>query len=74
MSRPRLKIPEPLRAMADAARAQQWSLTYTGGGHIRWKPPDGPPVFTPSTPGGGNRSISNCLAKLRKAGLRTETP
>lgn len=74
MSRPRPKIPEPLRAMAAAAREQRWTLTLTGGGHIKWKPPSGPPVFTPSTPGGGNRSISNCLAMLRRAGLRGETP
>ena len=72
MSRARPKIPEPLRAMAAAARKQRWTLTRTGGGHIRWKPPSGPPVFTPSTPGGGNRSIGNTLAKLRRAGLTQE--
>lgn len=74
MSRPRLKVPEPLRAMAASARRQHWTVTYTGGGHLRWKPPSGPPVFTPSTPGGGNRSIANCLADLRRAGLTLETP
>ena len=68
------KIPEPLRAAARLARRLGWSVTYTGGGHLRWKPPSGPPVFTPSTPGAGNRSISNCLADLRRAGLTLEAP
>lgn len=73
MSTPRVRIPEPLRATARLARHRGWHISRTGGGHIRWKPPSGPPVFTPSTPSGGNRSVSNCLAELRRAGL-TQAP
>ncbi len=68
-----MKIPEPLRKMAAAAKRQHWTITYTVSGHLRWQPPSGMAVYTPSTPGGG-RSIANCLARLRRAGLRLETP
>lgn len=67
------RIPEPLRAMAKLARRLQWTISYTGSGHLRWQPPSGMAIYTPSTPGGG-RSIPNCIAKLRRAGLTLETP
>ena len=51
------------------AKGQAWAVEYTGGGHYRWTPPDGPSVVTSSTPG-GSRAIANIRAKLRKAGLR----
>ena len=67
----RIKIPEALRRMAAAAHRQQWTITRTGSGHLRWQPPQGTAVFTPSTPGKG-RSVENCIAKLRRAGLTLE--
>lgn len=50
------------------AERQGWTVEYTGGGHWRFKSPNGPVVFTPSTPG-GSRSWQNSIAKLRRAGL-----
>jgi hypothetical protein len=70
-SRP--KIPEPLRALARTARRAEWSITRTGSGHLRWQHPDGKHVITPSTPHGGNRSIRNSRAELKRAGLTEET-
>jgi hypothetical protein len=58
--------------MAALARRQKWTVTYTGSGHLRWQPPSGGPVYTPSTPGKG-RSVENCIADLRRAGLTLET-
>jgi hypothetical protein len=69
----RLKVPEPLRRLAAAARADGWLLTVTGGGHLKWMPPQGgAPVFTASTPGDW-RSSRNARAKLRRAGLNERT-
>jgi hypothetical protein len=63
MSTSRPKIPEGLRALA---------ITRTGSGHLRWQHPDGKHVITPSTPHGGNRSIRNSRAELKRAGLTEE--
>lgn len=66
--RPRLKVPEAFRPAYEAALAAGWTVTRTGGGHLRWKPPQGGPVFTGATPG-GRRSKANTLSDLRAAGL-----
>ena len=71
MSRPR--IPEPLRALARAAAARGWQISHLGSGHLRWKSPDGAVVVTASTPG-DRRTALNERARLRRAGLREESP
>jgi len=45
-----VRIPQHLRSLARKAQAEGWTLTVTGSGHIRWKPPRGPSVITGSTP------------------------
>lgn len=51
------------------AEKQGWVVTASAG-HWKWYRPDGTlATATPSTPGGGKRSIENTLAKLRRAGL-----
>lgn len=73
VSRSRLRIPEPLRALHRAAKRADWHVTRTGSGHLRWAPPDGQPIIiTSSTPNGGKRGIRNSRAQLRKAGLDEE--
>jgi hypothetical protein len=62
-------IPRELRRAQLIAEGMHWTITRTGGGHLRWKPPQGKPVFTPGTPGGNNRSVQNSIAQLRRAGL-----
>lgn len=64
-----IRVARELRPFVIAAIEQGWTVTKTGGGHLRFQPPKGAPVFTPSTPGGGNRSIDNTRAQLRRAGL-----
>lgn len=44
-----MHIPEHLRHLARKARAEGWSITQTGSGHLRWKPPSGRAVITGST-------------------------
>lgn len=66
-----LRIPEPLRTLARAARKAGWLLTCTGSGHIRWRAPDGTVVVTSSTPG-CKASIRATRSQLRKAGLKEE--
>jgi len=72
----KIKVPEAFRQAASDAERQDWSVTRCRGSkHLRFTPPEGAPdrspVFVPSTPHGGNRSISNSIAKLRRRGLRT---
>lgn len=45
-----MKVPEYLRDLAAIARAENWEITRTGSGHIRWKSPRGPIVITGSSP------------------------
>jgi hypothetical protein len=65
-----MKIPKDLRRHYVLARKRGWTITVTGGGHLRWTSPAGNPVFTPCTPGGGNRSLQNSVCDLQRAGLR----
>ena len=67
------RVPEPLRTLARAARRSRWgTITHAGSGHLRWRRADGLVVITPSTPGGGNRSVKNARAALKRAGLEEE--
>lgn len=62
-------IPKCYRDAASAARKARWTITLTGANHLRWKPPEGRPVITASTPPGYGDGIQSDLAKLRAAGL-----
>jgi hypothetical protein len=68
VTRPRLRIPEPYRALAKLARGAGWVITRTGSGHLRWQPPAGGFVITSYTPDGKTTVIKD-RARLRKAGL-----
>lgn len=71
MSRSRLRIPEPYRALAKLARRAGWRICPAGNGHLKWVPPKGMPVFTAATP--GTSGAREDRAKLRRAGLNEET-
>ena len=68
MTRSRLAIPEPYRALAKLARKTGWVITLTGSGHLRWRHPEGRVVITSYTPD-GKTTICKDKALLRKAGL-----
>ena len=64
-------IPPPFRQAARLALEQGWTISRAGSGHIQWRPPDGrTTVFTSSTPNRRNRAVPNCIAKLKRAGLK----
>jgi hypothetical protein len=63
-----MRVPEPYRALARLAHDAGWKITRCGSGHLRWAPPRGRPVFTPSSPG-DVRGFYEVRAKLRRAGL-----
>ena len=63
-----MKLPEPYRKLARAARDAGWTVTLTPGGHLCWRPPEGPAVITASTPS-DRRGVRNGRARLRAAGL-----
>ncbi len=67
MSAPKVK--GEMRPLVVAAIEQGWSVTVSGGGHLRFRSPTGALVFAPSTPRGGKRSVENTTAQLRRAGL-----
>ena len=66
-----MKLPEAYRALAKAARKAGWQISFTGGGHVCWRSPEGVAVFAPATPG-DRRSLRNVESKLRHAGLKRE--
>jgi predicted RNA binding protein YcfA (HicA-like mRNA interferase family) len=63
-----MKLPEPFRKAARAARRAGWTIERTRGGHLKWIPPAGEWVITPASPSVPS-SIPNTLALLRRAGL-----
>jgi hypothetical protein len=68
-----VKIPEPYRSLYRHALAAGWVVTRLGSGHLRWQPPDGGCIITAASPG-DRRSFRNGRARLRRAGLREDTP
>lgn len=73
MSATHPRIPEPLRHLARIAREAGWAITRAGSGHLRWQSPAGDVVITSGSPG-DRRSALNERSRLRRAGLRLETP
>jgi len=65
----RVRIPEPLRGLAKAARRQRWTITMSGSGHLLWRSPAGTTITTSGTPG-DSRELPNVRARLRNAGLK----
>lgn len=63
-----MRLRDGWKDLADAARAAGWEITRTRGGHFRWQPPEGPPIFVASTPSDW-RAISNTRAMLKRAGV-----
>lgn len=62
------KQSKDIRELQATAEAQGWTITHTGGGHLKWQSPEGKVVFSPSTPSDW-RSMKNHIAYLRRAGL-----
>lgn len=58
-----------VRRLARAASVAGWNVKRTGGGHLRFQAPGGPPLFTSSTPS-DPRGILNFKARLRRSGLQ----
>lgn len=54
--------------MIKAAEKAGWTVERTRGGHLRWKSPKGPVVFSASTPS-DHRAVKNHVSEMRKAGL-----
>ena len=64
-----MKIPKHLRPLARRARAQGWTITVTGSGHLKWNPPRGQAVITGSTPQRHGHGPRNARKALARAGL-----
>ena len=64
-----MKIPKHLRPAARRARAEGWTITYTGSGHLRWRSPRGQAVITGSTPERRGHGPRNARRALARAGL-----
>jgi hypothetical protein len=62
------RVPREFRQAYFLAMEAGWEVTVTGKDHLKWKPPDGPPVFTAGTPSNW-RGTRNALVLLRNAGL-----
>lgn len=54
----------------DEAEAQGWTVTITGGGHLRFTPPDKnkPMVHAPAT-SSDHRGLANTVSQLRRSGF-----
>lgn len=54
----------------DQAEAQGWTVTITGGGHLRFIPPDKnkPMVHAPAT-SSDHRGLANTVSQLRRSGF-----
>lgn len=57
-----------MRKLIRKAKRRGWAVTLTGKSHLKWQPPEGAFVITPSTPSDG-RAAMNMLAELRRHGL-----
>lgn len=64
-----MKIPKHLKPLARRAKAEGWTISVTGGGHLRWKPRHGPAIITGSTPQRYGHGAGNARRALARAGL-----
>ena len=64
-----MKVHRELRPLVKAARNAGWDVSRTSGGHVRFDPPNGRPVFGPWSASDW-RSLKNLRAQLRRAGLK----
>jgi len=62
-------LPGVWRELAKKALDQGWSISLTGGDHIRWVSPDGLVVTSSQTPS-DHRSVKNTRAQLARGGLK----
>jgi len=64
-----MRIPKDYRPLIAAAREEGWTVSQTGGGHLRIASPGGGTVvFAPSTPS-NHRGLICLRLRLRKAGV-----
>jgi hypothetical protein len=64
-----VKIPKHLKPLARKARAQGWTISVTGGGHLRRESPLGEAVITGGTPQRYGHGPRNARRELARAGL-----
>lgn len=64
-------LPKDIADLVHTARQQGWTVTYTGGHHLRWQSPTGGVVFSSSTPTTrkGPKALAGMRSDLRRAGL-----
>jgi hypothetical protein len=61
-----------IKKLIDIALAQGWTVTYTGGCHLRWCPPSGKQTVYSATTPTDRRALKNMKARLRRSGLLLE--
>lgn len=66
--RSKVNLPRDLKPLAEIAEQADWVLTKRKSGHVKWQPPSGRPLFTPST-SASRQLIDNTKSDLRKMGL-----
>ncbi len=64
----KISLPRDLKPFAKVAEAAGWTFSKTGTNHIKWTPPVGQPLFTPST-SDSRRLVANTRSDLRRRGL-----
>lgn len=64
-----MRMSSEWRELRKAAEQQGWLITVTGKCHLKWKPPQGGPIFSAGTPS-DRRSYANTKAMLTRAGLK----
>ena len=69
MSRLPKKFPQEFRSLGLKAIEEGWEISHSGGNHLKWTPPTGPPVFTAATPRRNGHFYMNARQKLIRAGL-----
>lgn len=57
-----------LTVLVRKAKSQGWTITYTGGGHLKWVSPTGEIVFSSSTPS-DTRTLKNTKQQLKMRGF-----
>lgn len=64
-----MTLPPEIKRWWRQAERDGWEVKYTAGSHIRFRAPDGAVVIVSATPSKGHRSLKNCRARLRRAGM-----